>query len=257
MKKGEFIPKPANLARWKKKLIEIDPGCLPDEKTAKRVRHSVCGRWVALKDVYDTVRFKDHIHKQCHKRPPTATAQMPEVSQWESKFNITLGEPRKQSRSQPCPGLTERDDNRIPIYLGRTSAIGGGARSITRIALERFKKLYRKLSKTKKKEVLDVQMHEHRWINDHFNGRVFSHLCLKSVSGIDSFDDRVHPCSNCGSLLHDAQFKRALNKPVPKDRNIKYLNKRWLPSDKLISLYARVVGLKEIIEESVSSESSY
>lgn len=257
VKKGEFTPKAANLARWKKKLVELDANCLPDEKTAKRVRHSACGRWIVVKDVYDTVRFKDHINKQCNKRPPTATAQMPEVSQWESKFNITLGEQPKQSNARPCPGLTERDDGRIPIYLGRTSAIGGGARSITRIALERFKKFYRKLSKTRKKEVLDVQMHEHRWVNDHFNERVFSHSCLKSVSGIDSFGDRVHPCSSCGFLLGDAQFKRALNKPPPKDRNIKYINKRWLPSDKLISLYARVVGLKEIIEESVSSELSH
>ena len=100
--------------------------------------------------------------------------------------------------------LTERDDKRIPIYLGRTSAIGGGARSITHIALERFKKFYRKLSKTRKKEVLDVQMHKHQWVNDHFNERVFSHSCLKSVSGIDSFGDRIHPCSSCGFLLCDA-----------------------------------------------------
>jgi hypothetical protein len=69
VKNGKFILKPKNLARWKGKLIVLDANCLPNEKRAKHVKHSVCGCWIAVKDVYNIVHFKDHINKQCDKHP--------------------------------------------------------------------------------------------------------------------------------------------------------------------------------------------
>ena len=47
----------------------------------------------------------------------------------------------------------------------------------------------------------------------------------------------------------------ALKKEPPIDKNFKYMNGQWCPSDKLIELYGQVSGLREIIEKSVCTYS--
>jgi Zn-finger protein len=63
--------------------------------------------------------------------------------------------------------------------------------------------------------------------------------------------DRVLHCTNCHSLLRNSRFQQALRKLRPKDENFVHINKRWRPSDKLVQLFGRVSGLREIIEELV------
>lgn len=251
VKKGLFKPDKLKLNKWRNGILAIDENATLDETNCKRAFHSRCGRWVEGKDPYDTNRFRTHVKDRCDKRPPTAAANTPTVKQWSKKFNISLKTSNTSLRSRPCPGLTVYDDSRIPVYLERTGAIGGGARSITRITQEIFKKYFCQLSNPRKKEIIDRQIHEHRWQNDHHNDRVFSRQCLKEV--LDSENgERVYPCNSCTTILRDAQFRRALNKKQPDDENLIYTNKRWQPAKKLIGLFARTKGLKELIENSVS-----
>jgi hypothetical protein len=249
---GEFKPNLIKLEKWVTEIKSIDKNAEVNRKTAKDIRHSKCGRWYKAKEPYDTYRFRKHVNDECASLPKSAAAGIPTISQWRQKFDIDVHNPNspKAPRCQPCPGITERDDHRVPIYLERTGATGGGARSITIIAKERFGKIFSLLSKRRKQEVLDVQNHEHKWHNDHKNNRVFSHDCLKDVERTDD-NNRVLPCPNCACLLRNHNFRQALNKPRPKDENFAYINKRWRPSGKLIQLFGRVTGLREIIEESV------
>jgi hypothetical protein len=223
-------------------------------KTAQDVRHSTCGRWYKTKEPYDTYHFRKHVNKQCSSLPHTASAGIPTVAQWQQKYNIDVHSPHTAGQPQhhfPCPGITDKDDARITIYLGRTGALGGGARSVTVIAKERFHKLFSKLSKRRKQEVLDTQMHEHAWQNDHDHNHIFAHNCLKQV--VEPGTERAHLCTNCISLLHNRRFQQALRRPRPKDKNFIHINKRWRPSGKLVELFGRVSGLREIIEESVGA----
>ena len=171
---GEWRPTLNQAAEWKAKILLLDGQAEVNEKTTKDVRHSRCGCWIKMKEPCDTSRFQDHINKQCSKRPPAASAGTPSVTEWHRKFNIGFRNPNKPEpkHSGPCPGITESDHPRITTYLGCTGALGGGARSVTKIARQKFRKLFSRLSPKCKREVLDAQIQEHKWRNDHKNNRI-------------------------------------------------------------------------------------
>lgn len=60
------------------------------------------------------------------------------------------------------------------------------------------------------------------------------------------------PCFNCKSLLQDYYFEKALWKRPPADKNLIHMNKCWRTPDRLVNLFGRVSGLREIIELPVS-----
>lgn len=151
---------------------------------------------------------------------------------------------------RPCPGLTSRNADRLPIYLRRTAVSGGGSRSITIIANERFNMAFSCLKAAQKKEVYTLQQHEHKWRNDHNNERIFSTECQKTVFAIPSYAPQ--PCSSCHALLRNKRFKNALARPIPDDANFIYVNYRFR-AQFIGELYARTIGLKEIIQTAVST----
>lgn len=67
----------------------------------------------------------------------------------------------------PCPGLTGEKHKLISQYLSRTGALGGGARSVTKIALEKYSKLYHRLRSKEQRLVRATQKKERAWLNDH------------------------------------------------------------------------------------------
>lgn len=138
----------------------------------------------------------------------------------------------------------------IPVYLQRSTVRGGGARSVTRIALEQFKKRYRKLLKRQKDTVDDIQVLEHQWRNDHPNLRVFSTKCKHWVTSKAS--QLPSPCKQCKLLLSNNRFTVALQKPPPADENYMFTNKRF--RDVVLGEhYARTKGLKALVESTVWS----
>jgi hypothetical protein len=162
---GTFKPNPQRLERWKKAIKKLDKEADTNDKTAQEARHSICGRWYKGKEPYDTYRFRKHVNEECSSSSHTAGAGTPTVTQWQEKFNVNVHgvNDTEPKRSLPCPGVTKNDDARVTTYLGQTGAIGGGARSVTAIARERFRKLFSRLSRKHKQEVLDTQMHEQTW----------------------------------------------------------------------------------------------
>lgn len=225
-----------------------------DEKSTSWVRHSKCGNKYKVKRPYDRSRFGQHVNNECAHTKRAAGTGTPMVSQWQKSFNLTLEAKTQQPRfACPCPGLWTLDDSQIAIYLDRTGAPGGGARSVTAIAKERFKKMFQKLSPKRKEEIFDAQVHEHKWQNDHQREHVYSTNCLQEVVTTSaSEDERVLPCSNCTGLFRNHNFRQALNRPRLKDKHYVFINKRWRPPKKIAELYGRIHGLREIIETAVS-----
>jgi hypothetical protein len=239
---------------WKEKVLETDPNAEFDRSNLRAARHSACGRTVLMKDRYDATRWRAYV-KKCEKdlkfRNKKASAGMTTLGKmgWKKTSDNSKTAGQKQpEKTQPCPGITEEDNGNVPKYLRRTGVLGGGARSITIIALERFGKMFSKLGKKTKKEVVDTQIHEWKWRNDHANMRVFSTKCKHTV--LDRAPERLLPCTACNTVLRSKGFKAALRKPVPEDKNFIYTNHRF-QDPVLGKIYARSIGLKEIVEAPV------
>ncbi|KAJ6587364.1 hypothetical protein B0H10DRAFT_2234035 [Mycena sp. CBHHK59/15] len=208
---------PAKLARWKKKLEADDPKVEYHPTDLLKAKHSVCGEYVTMGLPYKASKWNTHLSKICPVLHP------------EKRKN--KGKGRQGLASVPSLlswGLTAADSAYLPGYLQRTGAVGGGGRSLTAIAKEKFGKMFAKLGRKNKQIVSDVQFHEHRWRNDHSNLRVFS-------------------TRECSSLLGLKNFKQAIRRPAPDDKDYIYVNDKYR-NQLLGHLYARSIGLKEIIE---------
>jgi len=111
----------------------------------------------------------------------------------------------------PCPGITEADNPKIVQYLKRTRALGGGGRSLPVVAKDLFNKLFSKLTmKKNQQKVVDLQMHEWKWRNDHANLRVFLASCKKKVADQSTASKHPKPCSDCHTVLQSKAFKNAI-----------------------------------------------
>ncbi|KAJ7712478.1 hypothetical protein B0H14DRAFT_3018370 [Mycena olivaceomarginata] len=211
--------------------------------------------------VYEAARWNSHLKKTCPVLHPEnrknkgkgrqGLAGVGSLLAWTKQpgdDNTAASHKGRPSRPiQPCPGLTAADSPYLPRYLQRTGTEGGGGRSLTVIAKEKFGKLFSMLNKVKRKLVSDTQVHEHRWRNDHSNLRIFSTRCKKEVGS--SFASRPLPCSECSSLLGLKNFKQAIRRPAPDDKNYIYVNDKYR-NQLLGEIYGRAIGLKEIIETS-------
>ncbi|KAH7904197.1 hypothetical protein BJ138DRAFT_1107029, partial [Hygrophoropsis aurantiaca] len=262
VKDGTFTTNAMQMEKWKEKILnDMDLNAQFNEDTCKSVRHSACGRWIEMKEPFDSTRFRNHLKTCSHSKPmkPAAGAGTPTVSQWAKKFGITLQKTDNQVKRKvakdaeerpkpmPCPGITEADEPLIAVYTKRTGFPGGGGRGPMAIAMERYKKRFSQLGKRQKKVVLDQQLHEHTWRNDQQNQRVYSVDCKRQVTTI--LDGRIQPCSSCRSLLSNARFRQSVRKKMPKDEDFVHVNYRFRPGA-FATIYARTIGLKEIIETS-------
>ena len=224
-----------------------------------KVRHSVCGAWKPMREPYSLKRWTEHL-KDCKKRmdkKPMKILKTPTLFNLGftkgAKKEDTVVEPSRLEHlpTVPCPGITEADNVRVKQYLKRTGALGGGGRSLAVIAKEKFKKLFSKLANAKnKKIVLDTQMHEWRWRNEHENFRVFSTTCQKKVPAQSNAAKRLKPCSQCQSVLCSKAFKNAIHVPPPPDHHYSFINYRFR-NKVLGSIFGRTIGVKHIIEDEV------
>ena len=243
------------LANWKQKCRLKDANVEFDKKNIS-ARHSKCGEFIKMKEPYDATRFNDHV-KNCtpETRKKRPAAGMPSLWKWvaptkDSSSSLGSTHTRVESKPDyPCPGLTELDNSRIPIYLRRTGFVGGGARALTDIAKDRFGHAFSELGVKKKQEVMDVQLHEHMWRNDHQGLRVFATKCKRQVPK-PALNSRTRPCDECSALLLNKRFKAILRKPTPDDKDFIYTNHRYR-SKNLGEIYARTIGLRQIIENPV------
>ncbi|KIJ11647.1 hypothetical protein PAXINDRAFT_164081 [Paxillus involutus ATCC 200175] len=130
---------------------------------------------------------------------------------------------------------------------------GGGSRSVVEISKEQFKKTFGELSKRQKQIVLDKQTHERTWSNDHQTLRVFSTRCEKSVApNFLPNGHSIRPCSECIAILSLKNFRTAIKKPVPTDKNYVHMNYRYHP-EVLERLFALNIGIREIFESAFTT----
>lgn len=264
-KDGKDVVEMAKWERWKTKIRSDDPNATFFEDDPRRVDHSRCGNPVRVKQLYDCNRWRTHL-KDCkgiQKKSSQNANFIKKAAHSLFKLGFTKGEaiakpsanpspPDDVPTMDPCPGITEEDTELIPVYLRRSAAMGGGAKSIKEIAIQRWGKLFSRLSKKSKEEVLLIQTNQHTWRNDHVNLRVFSTACEKEVKReITTGTDRTSwPCQNCRKVLTDRRFQAVLRKKVPSDENYIYVNHRFR-NQILGEQYAKNVGLRDLIENSV------
>jgi hypothetical protein len=260
VKEGSFRIVDDKYQRWKKKVLEGDDEAEFDKSNIRKVRHSICGTVVTVKEPYDSVRWKDHLEKCKAKMKGKKALKSPSLfamgwavkaSKKVEKVDTTdIGE-KLQVEHVPCPGITEADNPKVKQYLRRTGALGGGGRSLPVIAKELFSKLFSKLKhKSNRNKVVDAQMHEWKWRNDHGNLRIYSTSCQKKVADRSAAAKRPKPCLDCDNVLRSRAFKNAIRRPIPPDKKFIFVNHRF--RNKLLgNIYARTIGVKEIIEAEV------
>ncbi|KAJ7827971.1 hypothetical protein B0H14DRAFT_3719732 [Mycena olivaceomarginata] len=259
LKSGQLEVDADRWADFKQSVRELDKQAEflgdKDWQDMRSVRHSKCGSIVKVRHPYEVSRFRSHCEdpKGCKKVKPDA-----HMSTLGKIFGSISGANKQSSQSssktaaphpiavKPCPGVTEEDIPNVQKYLQRTGALGGGSRSVFKIAMERFHKAFSALTEKRQKEVRDVQYHEQKWRNDHANLRIFSTACEKMVPAATP---RTLPCHPCVTLLSRKSLKRALDKKGPaKPENYIYTNEQFR-NQLLGEIYGRTIGLKDIIEQ--------
>jgi hypothetical protein len=204
-----------------------------------------------VKEAYDLTRWRTHL-KTCLTKPTkkaSNTITLFSMGSWKlgRESAVETKAATAVENLKPCPGLSEDNDEKIPEYLQRTTASGGGSKRVHNIAKDMFGRLFKALEAGDKEQVLQYQAHGQRWRNDHRSLRVYSTSCEKSVN---KRGNRILPCSECASLLNLKAFREVLRKPTPKPKNQIYTNKlHRLPV--LGAIYAKHIGLKDIIETPV------
>ncbi|KAG6905164.1 hypothetical protein DXG01_004460, partial [Tephrocybe rancida] len=272
VKKGTFELDDKKYNNWKTKVLKEDPKAEFSHTNIRLTRHSVCGGQLLMKAPYDMTRWKEHL-KLCKSKKPMArrkAASMPTLTSlgWFVENAVPrVAKKVKVQKMCPCPGITEADDQRVPQYLRRTPVAGGGARSVKLIAGEMFKQLFSCLTPKEKQQIFTAQRHEQQWKNDHENLRVFATACKHSVpepepepevkagpkpspkpgTKTSKTAQRVFPCKACTGVLRSRAFKVAIQKKPKDQRNYIYTNHRFR-TPILGQIYARVLGLKELIE---------
>lgn len=159
--------------------------------------------------------------------------------------------PLRCSLPVPCAGITEQHAPGVTVYLQRTGAQGGGSRSVQKIAHERYGRPYAALEFAERQVVNRQQQHERTWHNRHAIPAVFSVKCEQTIP-VEHGHVPAHPiCPPCLSIARSKRFKTALRVPMPAPKHYKHLNYQYR-NETLGHLYARSVGLQELVESGVS-----
>lgn len=237
VKAGTFVLNHRSDRTWRAKCLALDPEAKFIGDTADRVRCSRCHQVVAVKQSYDSTRFREHVDECETKRMKSINNQL--------KSTPSTSSVKMQIVQRKCPGLTDKWDKCIGPYLQRPGADGGGGRTLDDVALRFFSKKYNKLSKKDKAEVLKLQEEEFRWYLERKEGIVRASDCKKLVDV--KGNEAPQPCGCCMGLLLIPAFGSALNKPLPKAENFKYTNSRYR-DDTLLALYAKINGLQDLLD---------
>lgn len=234
---------------WKKRIHKIDPKAQFIDGNVVNVVCNHCHKTVRVKTTYDASRFRSHFHSPaCPFEKQKWLQDVVLKDGWSSQISIASRKPLQgPPKEAACPGLSARENPQVELYLQHTGFCGGGARHVKFIAKERFKKRYRKLTKDQKLEILEGQINEHRWRNDHYCSRVYSTRCLHVITYYSDLAN-AHPCGNCSDLLLLSAFKHALKKEGAGDKNLPFVNHKYRIPPILAEKYAKVTGLAELLK---------
>ncbi|KAF6765888.1 hypothetical protein DFP72DRAFT_996748 [Ephemerocybe angulata] len=240
IKAGEYTPNQARYNNWKAKILGHDGSAEFGENSSYKKATSKARALDDPPAEPEKVTKASSILNFFKPAPPPK-----KNATKEPKKHVPPPPPSTPPPLVPCPGLTSLDDNRIPRYLQRTQAAGGGARALHIISQEVFGKSFSKLEDLDKKEqVLDIQYHERTWKNEHQKLRVYSTACEKQV--VSGAPKRNRPCPGCATVLLSKKFQVALRK-LP-GTHFKFIPLRW--QNTLIGeLFLRCRELAGILDE--------
>ena len=204
---------------FRQNILEIDAQAYIQDSS--NVRHFLCSETRKMKYPFNIQYFQKHVSTCKGSRKSGLKGASGGMKRLDTYFN--RGSTVITASSIPCPGLDASKYPEVAVYLDRTGAGGGGASSVTKIALELYGKRYTRLSDPCKTHVKTAQSHEWTWRNDHNNNKVYSTSCSKLGTKPTS-DDSYAPCFACCSILLSKKFKNACCIPRPPDENYKYIN---------------------------------
>ena len=243
---GDFEDKTTRMENFRQKILQIDAQAYVQDSS--NVRHFLCGETRKMKYPFNIQYFQKHV-STC-KGSRKSGLKGGGMNRLDTYFSRGSGSSTlTTANSVPCPGIEASKYPDVAVYLDRTGAGGGGASSVTKIALELYGKCYARLSNPRKTQVKTAQSHEWTWRNDHNNDKVFSTSCSK-LGTKSTLDDSCVPCFACRSVLMSKKFKNASRVPRPPDENYKYINIMY-QNKKLAALFGRCAGLRELIEAKV------
>jgi hypothetical protein len=249
-----------NFTAFQSKIKKIDPHVELVYQQPLYVRCSSCSSEVRMRSLYDTKNFKTHQKsKKC-----TNTQAKPKPTFQRSLYSY-LGPTQKITPSNTaraslvpltllCPGITAKLNPKIGLYLRRSGAAGGGAPSRSTIAKTLFGpdvSLWKRLDGKRRKVVLRMERKLYKWMNYRHLGAVYSTACEGEVM-VSGIDVEPQPCRICQSLLHLHTFQVQLNRPMPTEKNMKYVPKIYR-DEALGSLYLKIKGVRELVEEVCSN----
>ena len=270
LRKGTFEVDDRRLEAWQVQISRDDNGATFDPSNIRRVRHSICGGWIIVKQPSDRTRWKTHLKKCAPKKkgrrekPSANMATLKSMGFFIPKKEAnasarikadTKHDPPKVKAAQveyPCPGLSDADDVRISKYLSRTQVLRAGSVSLRKIVEEIHgtNVRYVDLDEAEKKRVEDEHEHCQTWRNVHERKKVYAIECHKVTSGSHN-GERAHPCSNCLAVLRSKKFKNALQRDAPDEKNAIYVPKKFR-NTQIAQIYERCRGLQGIVENAVS-----
>ena len=216
------------LENFKKKILILDPYAeFLVNNNARFVLHSKCAGVNKQKAPYNTTNFVNHV--QTCTGPPKKRAHIANTDK-KCLTDFIAGDAPGPSTSRatgphpeidlPCPGLTPERDSRIPTYLTRSQAAGGGSRPRHTISRELFAKPLGDLDKDEFAGILQLEAAEFRWLNFREQQFVRASACLKKSP---SRREPAEPCNACVTVSKDPIFKNALARKFPKEENLKFV----------------------------------
>jgi hypothetical protein len=274
LRKGTFKVDDERLKAWKVQISRDDHGATFDPSNIRRVRHSICGGWVVVKQPFDRTRWNTHL-KKCatkknvrHEKPsahmatlksmgffnpgPKKEAKASDASASVKGFKAATTQDPPKVDEYPCPGLSDADDGRVSKYLSRTQVLRAGSVSLQKIVEEIHGAdvRYVDLDEAKRKRVVDEHEHRQTWRNIHERRKVYAVDCHKVVSEPHN-GERAFPCTNCLAVLRSKRFKNALQRDAPDEKNTIYIPNKFR-NTQIAQIYARCRGLQGIVEKAVS-----
>lgn len=220
-----------------------------------------CESRVAMKEPYNTARWKAHLEK-C-KGPKKKVTKLTAFESFQPlgpaegcHSNIPPPAPPPPMIRKPCPGITKCFEPRVEQYLKAVESDGGGSKSVGYFSKEIFDKEYNALTKTEQNQVHAAVAHGRTWCNHYEKGVEAVFACgenpcecfLEIEDGSEDLLKSAAPCDNCILVHRSSIFQKALNKKRADSETKKFIPDTHVHS-KLQIVYKQFKGLESLVTE--------
>ncbi|KAI0682051.1 hypothetical protein BC835DRAFT_1424926 [Cytidiella melzeri] len=229
-------------------IHKIDVHAQFDSVNTLYVCCSSCMDWKRMRKQHDIKNFQLHrATNKCKRNQKTGSTVTLHSYFSRKDLHSSASTIPLTSFQVPCPGLCKELNSDIAKYLCCTGVPGGGAPSLSKIAATFYGEKnarWSTLSLTQKKAVQQQEYSLYRWRNLRHIGTVFSSECLLNTT-VSTLSDEPPPCSACQELLRLRGFQVQLQRPMPAEKNLKFVPKMYRDED-VGALYLQYHGLRAL-----------